>query len=307
MVKSVIVYNHKGGVGKTMMSTNLAYLLATGGVDGKQAKKRVLLVDLDSQQNCSKTFLNMQIPPGMGYAVPPKNPEYQEGDPGNNGWNGISTSSDILLGRDWVYYKVDGIDNLEILPSEGRIESLNSNTIEKLNVDSPQMTKGVADLAAEFIEDERSAGEFDVIIFDPPPSKTAICEGFLHVCSHVLIPTELEFDAVDGVKMLMNNIAIHNEKRPTPLEIIGIVPNKVTSPITNKENHQLAMLSSPDSITAPHVSDLMIVKRGSFTPERKPEQIEKVFQYRKSGGALDVKARQEIQQLYQLVFNAISE
>ncbi|MFT4929897.1 MAG: chromosome partitioning protein [Phenylobacterium sp.] len=307
MVKSVVIYNHKGGVGKTMMSTNLAYLLATGGVDGAGEKKRVLLVDLDSQQNCSKTFLKMKIPPGMGYAVPPKNAEYEEGDPDNGNWNGISTSSDILLGRDFVYYKVDGLDNLEILPSEGRVESLNSNTIEKLNSDSPQLTKGVSELAAEFLADEEEAGEFDVILFDPPPSKTAICEGFLQVCSHVLIPTELEFDSVDGVKMLMNNIQIHNQQRSSALEVIGIIPNKITNPITNKENHQLAMLSDPDSITAPYVSDLMIVKRGSFTPERKPEQVEKVFQYKKSGGALDVKARDEIQSLYKLVLNAISE
>jgi chromosome partitioning protein len=165
----------------------------------------------------------------------------------------------------------------------------------------------VAELAADFLRDEEEAGEFDVIIFDPPPSKTAICEGFLQVCSHVLIPTELEFDSVDGVKMLMNNIIIHNEKRLKPLNVIGIIPNKITNPITNKENHQLAMLSEQGSITAAYVSDLMIVKRGSFTPERKPEEVSKVFQYRKGGGIVDSKARQEIQGLYELTLNAIAE
>lgn len=51
ILKSVAVFNNKGGVGKTTISTNLGYELARSG-------NRVLVMDLDPQSNTTQVVLN---------------------------------------------------------------------------------------------------------------------------------------------------------------------------------------------------------------------------------------------------------
>ena len=58
-LKVLSSYHRKGGVGKTFLASTIAYLLATGGPDGKGKKRRVLVLDYDSQQDSSKAFLKM--------------------------------------------------------------------------------------------------------------------------------------------------------------------------------------------------------------------------------------------------------
>src|SRR5438094_10608340 len=48
--KRIVLFNHKGGVGKTTLTVNLAYALVNAG-------KRVLLVDTDPQCSMSSFFL----------------------------------------------------------------------------------------------------------------------------------------------------------------------------------------------------------------------------------------------------------
>ena len=50
MVKIIAVVNHKGGVGKTTTTVNLGAALSRLG-------KRILLVDMDSQQNLTTSLM----------------------------------------------------------------------------------------------------------------------------------------------------------------------------------------------------------------------------------------------------------
>src|SRR6267143_3002476 len=49
--KRIVIYNHKGGVGKTTLTINIAYALASLG-------KRVLLVDSDPQCNITSYLID---------------------------------------------------------------------------------------------------------------------------------------------------------------------------------------------------------------------------------------------------------
>ena len=73
-------YHRKGGVGKTFLASTIAYLLATGGPGGKGIKRRVLVLDYDSQQDSSKAFLKMDAIPGDDEYAAPLHPELEEID-----------------------------------------------------------------------------------------------------------------------------------------------------------------------------------------------------------------------------------
>ncbi|WP_288985361.1 ParA family protein [uncultured Pseudoalteromonas sp.] len=296
---SLIIYHHKGGVGKTTIASWLSYLLATGGIAKKDKKLNVVLVDLDSQQNASKTFLSMKKVPGLPYMLPPLHPQYIEGAPENGDWNGYSTSSDILFDRPFVYYPVNGVETLSVLPSEGRVDRLNE--VMHKNDFIPL----IGDLAERYIDIETEMGEVDIIIFDTPPSKTAICEGFLSKCSHVLVPTQLEYDSVDSVPQLMDNIRLYNEERHEPIEIVGVIPNLASSTsLTNNEVDQYATLEAHlNKHKAEHnitddllLEDFFLVNRVIFKHKKKPDALETVFCLKK-----DKKAMLEMDSLYNYV------
>ncbi|WP_024605510.1 MULTISPECIES: ParA family protein [unclassified Pseudoalteromonas] len=300
---SLMIYNHKGGVGKSTIAGWLAYLFATGGIEGKDKKLNIALVDLDSQQNASKTFLKMKKMSGVPYLLPPRHPDFIEGSEDNGSWNGFSTSSDILFNRQFVYYPVTGIDTLKILPSEGRVDRLSEVK------DNDDFIPLIADLAQDFLDVEAEMDEIDIIIYDTPPSKTSICEGFLSKCSHVLVPTQLEYDSVDSVPQLMDNIRIYNEERDIPIEIVGVVPNLASSTsLTKNEVEQYGLLeqhiekyktqNNIDIDLLP--KNFFLVNRTIFKPVRKPDELEKVFCLKK-----DKKATLEMSNLYSFVRNRL--
>ncbi len=57
-MKTISLFNNKGGVGKTTSVINLAYILAESG-------KQVLVIDCDGQQNCSRFFASEQTSCGV--------------------------------------------------------------------------------------------------------------------------------------------------------------------------------------------------------------------------------------------------
>lgn len=300
---SMMVYSQKGGVGKTHTSIWLAYLLATGGIDGLGKKHRVVLVDLDSQQNASNMLLEMMKRPGMPYALPPLHPSFKEGNPENGEWNGYSTSSDILFDRQFMYYDVPGIENLRVLPSEGRVDRLNNVLKEDGFIPL------ISELTQLYLDVEEEFDETDIIIFDSPPSKTSICEGFLSRCSHVMIPTQLECDSVDGVATLLDNIKIYNESRDEPIKVTGVIPNLVRSiNLTNSELEQYEVLTKHTRKYEKSMGlnydlipdDFFLVNRTIFKPRRKPDNLREFFNLKK-----DPKAQNEMDLFYSFMCNRL--
>lgn len=188
MARVIALVNQKGGVGKTTTSINLA---ASLGVQGK----KVLLIDLDPQGNCST---------GVGI---------NKGD--------VSKSIyDFLLGRCEATDAIirTNFKNLSIIPATINLAGADIELIEKSKAEPTFQKNMQLKLAIEPIKDN-----YDYIIIDCPPSLGLLTTNALTAANSVLIPVQCEFFALEGIMQLLNSIMLAQRKLNPTLEIEGVL------------------------------------------------------------------------------------
>lgn len=191
-----VVYNQKGGVGKSSITVNLAAIAAARGL-------KTLVVDLDPQCNASQYLL------GMG--------AYQSnGGPTPNIGSFFSQTLSFKLKekapREYVH--VTKFENLYLLPADpelGEVEHLleSKHKIYKL--------RGLM----------KSLGrEFDAIYVDTPPAFNFFTLSALIAADRVLIPFDCDAFSRKALYTLLENIQESRDDHNEDLRVEGIVVNQ---------------------------------------------------------------------------------
>ncbi len=178
----VAVANQKGGVGKTTTAVNLGAALA-------EAKRRVLLVDIDPQGNAT-THL------GLGQA------------------QRRVSFYDVLLQRTDARSAVQAtaIAGLDVLPS---VVDLSAAEVELAR--DPERNQRLA----RVLEPLRAG--YDLILVDCPPSLGLLTVNALAAADGVLIPLQCEFFALEGLSMIVRTVDRVRRMNNSKLRIEGIV------------------------------------------------------------------------------------
>ena len=151
--------------------------------------KKVLLIDLDPQGNSSLSFVEQQTINGSAFEL------FTEL---NQPWNEFTYNTKV--------------ENLKIVPSKINLAKLEA--------------KLVGDFDAIFrlrdrIEEIRS--DYDLVFIDTPPTLGLITVNALVAASHVLIPIQSSYFALEGTDDLLETIE-KVRSRPNPdLDLLGVL------------------------------------------------------------------------------------
>jgi chromosome partitioning protein len=177
----IAIANQKGGVGKTTTAINLAAALASKGV-------KTLLLDLDPQANSSMSFLDIHQLNGSIYDV--------------------LTEQGVLLSS--VLRPAERIANLEIAPSTISLAKIEAKLIGEL--DSHYRLK---DVLQEVVD------RYEYIVIDTPPTLGIITVNALVAATHVLIPIQASYFALEGTDDLLETIDKIKQRANPQLQILG--------------------------------------------------------------------------------------
>ena len=177
------ITNQKGGVGKTTTAINLSAALAMKGLD-------TLLVDLDPQANSSMSFVDVhELDRSIYHAL---------------------VEPDVSI-RD-IITPAKSEEHLSVAPSTIELAKIEGKLLGE--IDNQYRLKDVL----EEVQDE-----YEYIVIDTPPTLGIITVNALVASTHVMIPIQASYFALEGTDDLLETIDKIKARLNPQLQILGAV------------------------------------------------------------------------------------
>jgi len=211
----ISVTNQKGGVGKTATTINLGGALAEAG-------RNVLLVDLDPQGHLTDGLKLDQAPTG----------------------DGAANLYRALVGEyagsmaDLIAPHSAPAGRLDVIPTTVEM-FLAVRELDRQRAREHRLTRLLSAVR----------GIYDTVLIDAPPSLDILTDNALTAADGVLIPVEAEDSSLKALSLLLPQIAsVDADLREQPLQLHGLVVNRLRRPISTLARSVLAELERLDGL-----------------------------------------------------------
>ncbi|NDJ25125.1 AAA family ATPase [Nostoc sp. B(2019)] len=204
-MKTIAIYHHKGGVGKTTVAINLAAALSKKG-------KKVLLIDIDAQANT--TFATGLI----------KFQFEEDDDLKDRNVSHLLEKTDFNFIPDIVRKsKFFNNPEVDIIPSHITLISKQNNLVQ-YGASRNRLAKKL----------EKVKNEYDIVIIDTPPSLDLYAQAALTAADYLIIPSDLKPFSNQGLPSVQSFIKQEiNENKEglgkPPIIIMGVLPSKIST------------------------------------------------------------------------------
>ncbi|HEX5345136.1 MAG TPA: ParA family protein [Duganella sp.] len=187
-----VIFNQKGGVGKSSIAVNLAAIAASHG-------KRTLLIDMDPQCNSSRYLLGESA---------------QETTPTLGAYFEQVLSFSMFAQAPSHYVHPTPFENLSVIVAHPELGDLQSK------LESRNKIYKLRDLLKEL------GKEYDEIYLDTPPAYNFFSQSALIAADSCLIPFDCDDFSRQALYTLINNIKEIKADHNADLQIEGIVVNQ---------------------------------------------------------------------------------
>ena len=244
-MKTISVFNQKGGVGKTTSVVNLAVALA-------YLDKKVLVIDMDPQANAT-TGLGIdknKVETSVYYlfyilaeeeerkrAEEEARENLEENDEESSGKDGEEENQEKpgrryidLTGNSKVVSEAQPVEDstfegfdkyiintgsgVDLIPSESSLSGLE---VELVELDPLERTQKLKEIISQLKTD------YDFVLIDCPPSLGLLSINALVASNSIIIPIQTEYYALEGVSELMNTFELVKGSLNKDLYVEGVL------------------------------------------------------------------------------------